>query len=234
MVTFGDFRSADPFDIKCPQKGAGRWADTKNWIYDFEKDLPAGVECEFSLKPDLKTLTGQGLTGVQTFVFSTGGPSIIKSIPREGQGIDEDQILSFTWMRTTDESVISNVVPIEDINERWRDSRRRGKRKLLRHSIVKSSLIYDACPVRHFAMMLRSLFGARCILRKRRQDNGRSDTTFRSKKPLQRGSCSARTRMQAVSRCSNDRGISAPSPGRGGKDRAKELHGVFSVIRTAA
>ncbi|MDH4231515.1 MAG: MG2 domain-containing protein [Nitrospirota bacterium] len=120
MVTFGDFRAADPFDIKCPQKGRGRWADAKNWIYDFEKDVPAGVGCEFSLRPDLKTLSGQSLSGVRTFVFSTGGPAVIESYPGEGWRIDEDQIfVLYTDAEPTDESVVSRVwCSIEDINER--------------------------------------------------------------------------------------------------------------------
>ncbi len=49
VVPFGDPRSlTDPFDIVCPEKGAGRWADGRNWVYDFEKDLPAGIQCEFN------------------------------------------------------------------------------------------------------------------------------------------------------------------------------------------
>ncbi len=58
MVAFGDPRLADPFDIDCPQPGAGRWADQRNWVFDFERDLPAGVRCSFHVKPDLKTLAG--------------------------------------------------------------------------------------------------------------------------------------------------------------------------------
>ncbi len=95
MVPFGDPRSvADPFEIDCPgEAGQSRWADPKNWIYDFERDLPAGVLCRFQLKPDLKALDGRALTGRRTFEFSTGGPSILRSTPWEGSsGIDENQI----------------------------------------------------------------------------------------------------------------------------------------------
>jgi hypothetical protein len=31
------------------KKGRVRWIDEKNWAYDFERDLPAGVSCEFTL-----------------------------------------------------------------------------------------------------------------------------------------------------------------------------------------
>ena len=40
MVPFGDPREVDPFAIDCLEKGKGRWADMKNWVYDFEHDLP--------------------------------------------------------------------------------------------------------------------------------------------------------------------------------------------------
>ncbi len=51
MVPFGDPRGLiEPFDIDCSEKGTSRWADGKNWVFDFEKDLPAGIRCEFKLK----------------------------------------------------------------------------------------------------------------------------------------------------------------------------------------
>ncbi len=42
MVPFGDPREVDPFAIDCPEKGTGRWADTKNWVFDFARDVPGG------------------------------------------------------------------------------------------------------------------------------------------------------------------------------------------------
>src|SRR5512139_40910 len=58
MVPFGDPRGmVDPFEIDCSEKGTGRWADGRNWTYDFERDLPAGVRCEFAVKPGLKALS---------------------------------------------------------------------------------------------------------------------------------------------------------------------------------
>ena len=58
MVPFGDPRELDPFVIDCPAKGRGRWADMKNWVYDFDSDLPAGVRCSFTLKAGLTALDG--------------------------------------------------------------------------------------------------------------------------------------------------------------------------------
>ena len=93
MVPFGDPRLGEPFAIDCPEAGKGRWVDTRNFVYDFERELPAGVRCTFTLKPKLKTLDGKPLTGTQLFSFSTGGPAVRLSAPYEGaSNIDEEQI----------------------------------------------------------------------------------------------------------------------------------------------
>ncbi|CAN5694087.1 MAG: hypothetical protein H0T87_05025 [Gammaproteobacteria bacterium] len=93
MVTFGDPRIPEPFAIDCPQSGKGRWADARNWVYDFARDLPAGVKCTFKLKTDVTTLAGKSLGGAQELSFRSGGPAIMASLPSEGDtGIDENQI----------------------------------------------------------------------------------------------------------------------------------------------
>src|SRR5512146_2398286 len=98
MVPFGDPRGGiEPFDIVCSEKGTGRWADGKNWVFDFDKDLPSGIRCEFKLKPELKSLSGKDLAGQKVFSFSTGGPSIRASDPYEGtRWVDEEQIFILT------------------------------------------------------------------------------------------------------------------------------------------
>ncbi len=112
MVAFGDPRPVlMPFEINCPEKGTARWADTNNWIYDFEKDLPVGVRCEFRLKGGLKTLDGGEISGQAQFNFSTGGPAILTTRPWEGStGIEEEQvfILDLDGDAKTD-SVLANV-----------------------------------------------------------------------------------------------------------------------------
>lgn len=95
MVRFGDPRLPDPFDIDCAAVGKGRWADARNWVYDFEADLPAGLECRFTLKPGLKTLSESPLVGTRAFVFGTGGPAIRASMPYEGSNVDENQVFLF-------------------------------------------------------------------------------------------------------------------------------------------
>ncbi len=92
MVAFGDLRPASPFDIRCDAKGHGHWADGRNWLYDFEGDLPAGLKCKFSTRAKLKALSGNEVRAA-SFDFSTGGPSVIEAWPRDGaEYIDENQI----------------------------------------------------------------------------------------------------------------------------------------------
>lgn len=93
LVSFGDPREVTPFDIDCPRAGQGRWADQRNWIYDFKDDLPAGVSCTFTLKNGLAAIDGQPVQGGEQYSFNTGGPAVVQSEPREGSYyIDENQV----------------------------------------------------------------------------------------------------------------------------------------------
>ncbi|MES2015457.1 MAG: MG2 domain-containing protein [Pseudomonadota bacterium] len=92
MVAFGDPRLAAPFDIKCAAKGQGHWADTRNWVFDFDADLPAGLKCNFSVRPKLQAMSGKAVSPA-SFEFSTGGPAIRESWPEQGmEEVDEDQV----------------------------------------------------------------------------------------------------------------------------------------------
>lgn len=109
MVPFGDPRLVEPFDIDCAEKGSGRWADPRNWVYDFDRDLPAGVRCRFTLKVDLTTESGEAVT-TQNFEFSTGGPAILAQMPEEGAQIDEEQVFVLGLdAPATAESVLANT-----------------------------------------------------------------------------------------------------------------------------
>ncbi|MYN11281.1 alpha-2-macroglobulin family protein [Pseudoduganella aquatica] len=97
MVPLGDLRLSDPFDADCggakAPAGQGRWVDGSSWVYDFERDLPAGVACRFTLKPALNDVAGKALGGERSYSFNTGGPSVLLSMPRSGAGyIDENQV----------------------------------------------------------------------------------------------------------------------------------------------
>ena len=111
MVSFGDPRLPEPFDVACPAKGEGRWADGRNWVFDFDEDLPAGLVCTFTLKPSLRSLSGKPLAGQRSFTFTTGGPAILHAIPREGsEHIVEDQIFVLLLdAEATEASVLDNA-----------------------------------------------------------------------------------------------------------------------------
>lgn len=108
MVPLGDPRLTEPFNIDCAEKGSGRWVDGRNWVYDFERDLPAGVRCTFTLKPDSKALDGSILDAASRF-FSTGGPAVLVSYPPEGsEAIDENQIFILGLDTPAKSSSLSN------------------------------------------------------------------------------------------------------------------------------
>lgn len=93
MVALGDARLPDPFDVTCPVKGHGLWADGRSWTYDFDSDLPGGVRCVFRLHDNLKALSGHASAGRKQFEFSTGGPSVVAAFPHDGShNIDEEQL----------------------------------------------------------------------------------------------------------------------------------------------
>src|SRR5438046_10342328 len=82
MVPLGDPRPAsDVFEIACPEVGTARWVESRDWAYDFARDLPAGVRCTFRLRAGLVTLGGKPVGGQREFSFSTGGPAIIAPLP---------------------------------------------------------------------------------------------------------------------------------------------------------
>lgn len=110
MVAFGDPRLRDPFDIHSPVPGKGRWVDGKNWVFDFDTDLPAGLICEFTLKSDLKSVAGRKIEGGGKFVFSTGGPAIRAITPYEGATIDEEQaFILYSDADAKEESVLAHL-----------------------------------------------------------------------------------------------------------------------------
>ncbi|HWQ39211.1 MAG TPA: MG2 domain-containing protein [Burkholderiales bacterium] len=92
MVALGDPRLPAPFEIDCPVPGTSRWADPRHWVYDFEHDLPGGVRCTFTLRPDLAALDGEAVERAEPFAFSSGGPAILQTLPGEGATVDEEQI----------------------------------------------------------------------------------------------------------------------------------------------
>lgn len=90
MAPFGDPRAVvDPFAMSCSEGGSSRWVDSVNWVYDFSRDLPAGVRCTLRVRAGLKSLSGKLVDDRKEFTFSTGGPAIIARTPYDR--ITEDQ-----------------------------------------------------------------------------------------------------------------------------------------------
>jgi alpha-2-macroglobulin len=112
MVPLGDPRAArSPFDVDCAEKGTGRWVDSRNWAYDFARDLPAGIRCTFRLRKGQKTLKGTAVGGTRSFTFSTGGPAILRSEPYQGtDSIEEEQAFVLTLdAEPTETSVLAHA-----------------------------------------------------------------------------------------------------------------------------
>lgn len=51
MVALGDPRRLDPFGVDCEVPGNGRWIDERNWVYDFDYDVPGAVRCRSARTP---------------------------------------------------------------------------------------------------------------------------------------------------------------------------------------
>ncbi|CAN5847311.1 MG2 domain-containing protein [soil metagenome] len=119
-VAFGDPKAAPPFDLKCSEAGTARWADDKNWIFDFNRDLPPGTQCSFSLKPGLKTLAGNVFSGKSVFQFNTGGPAVLRVQPYNGSDIEEEQAFILTQNGAASQDSIRQHVycEVEGIHER--------------------------------------------------------------------------------------------------------------------
>ncbi|MBI5622943.1 MAG: alpha-2-macroglobulin [Elusimicrobia bacterium] len=109
MVPFGDPKDlAAPFAVDCAAKGAGRWADHRHWVYDFEEDLPGGLACSFKLVSGARSLSGSKVSGKTEFSFNTGGPAVRRSEPYEGEysRIAEDQVFALKLDAAADDPSI--------------------------------------------------------------------------------------------------------------------------------
>lgn len=120
MVPFGEPRAVEPFEIVCPEKGTAKWLDGRTWVFDFKRNLPAGITCTFTVKQGIKALSGQAMAGQRIFAFSTGGPAVRSMRPRDESKIAEDQIFALVLdAEATDESVLKSAFfSVKDIHER--------------------------------------------------------------------------------------------------------------------
>ena len=95
-VRFGDPKAPAPFILQCSDadasKGSGRWTSEREWVFDFERDLPPGVRCTAQPTPSLKSPSGAGWTSTNSYAFNSGGPLVERLQPGTWQELDEEQI----------------------------------------------------------------------------------------------------------------------------------------------
>ena len=95
VVNFGDPKAAAPLSLTCSDaqatKGNGRWISDREWAFDFENDLPPGVNCSVQLRSGLKSASGAIYTGASSYKFNSGGPFARSVRPYPGERIDEEQ-----------------------------------------------------------------------------------------------------------------------------------------------
>ena len=97
-VNFGDPKAAAPVTLSCSDaqasKGTGRWTSEREWVFDFEADLPPGVACTVQAKAGLKSAKGPEITGTTSYKFNSGGPFVQSIRPYPDSQIDEEQFFT--------------------------------------------------------------------------------------------------------------------------------------------
>lgn len=98
VVRFGGGKLFNPFRIGCAVPGKGRWLDTRTWVYDFERELPAGLACQFVPVTGLVTASGKPVAESPTYRFQTAAPQVVDVYPYDGEeNISEDQLFLFKF-----------------------------------------------------------------------------------------------------------------------------------------
>ncbi|HYE41525.1 MAG TPA: alpha-2-macroglobulin, partial [Ramlibacter sp.] len=92
-VTFGDPQAAAPLSLTCSDaqstRGTGRWNSDREWVLEFENDLPPGVNCTVQARAGFRSPHGAALAA-GSWRFTTGGPFVQRVRPGGGR-IDEEQ-----------------------------------------------------------------------------------------------------------------------------------------------
>ncbi|MBU7576140.1 MAG: alpha-2-macroglobulin [Hydrogenophaga sp.] len=93
-VNFGDAKAPSPVSLSCSDaqatRGNGRWTSDREWAFEFENDLPPGVNCTVQVKSGFKSPKGTELPVTRTS-FNTGGPFVQQVRPGPSSRIDEEQ-----------------------------------------------------------------------------------------------------------------------------------------------
>lgn len=92
-VAFGDPKAPAPLALACSDaqatRGTGRWNSDREWVFQFDQDLPPGIRC--AVQPRAGFRSAQGATlAAGSWRFNTGGPFVQQVLPHGGR-IDEEQ-----------------------------------------------------------------------------------------------------------------------------------------------
>lgn len=92
-VNFGDAQAPAPLALSCSDaqatRGSARWNNDREWVYEFDDDLPPGIRCTVQAKAGFRSPKGAELAA-GSWRFSTGGPFVQRIYPSGGL-IDEQQ-----------------------------------------------------------------------------------------------------------------------------------------------
>jgi uncharacterized protein YfaS (alpha-2-macroglobulin family) len=111
MAPLGQPLAAAPFRVDCGGVGgSGRWTDTRTWNWQLERPLQAGERCVFTLKANLKDLSGEPVGGRSEYRFYPPGPWPRRIEPTAGAAIEEDQAFVLSPAGPVDPATIDQHV----------------------------------------------------------------------------------------------------------------------------
>ncbi len=122
-VAFGDARAPAPVSLSCSDaqatQGNGRWVNDREWAFDFENDLPPGVNCTVQGKSGFKSPKGAELPATRS-TFNTGGPFVQQVRPGPSSHIDEEQYFVLRLNGAATEASLQSHVwcAVEGLGER--------------------------------------------------------------------------------------------------------------------
>jgi len=101
-INFGDPKAPAPLSLNCSNgqatKGTERWISDHEWAFEFENDLPPGVNSSLQVRSGIKSASGSVFLGASSYKFSSGGP-LSKACGRAVMtGLTKSSIFGFSSM----------------------------------------------------------------------------------------------------------------------------------------
>ena len=122
-IRFGDASASAPVTLSCSDaqatQGNGRWVSDREWVFEFQNDLPPGVRCGVQVKAGFQSPQGVELTASR-HQFNTGGPFVQRVRPGTSARIDEEQyfVLQLNGAATLASVQASVWCAVEGLGER--------------------------------------------------------------------------------------------------------------------